>query len=104
MEVSPNVWMALRGANETWSAVENGFYAPTMCLSCDLNVLVIFDAEFVLCPSCRIVSPITDDGSGFRSTEDDKESGDKHGVGLGFKVEDLMKWHDEMARGIIPQY
>jgi hypothetical protein len=95
--------MALRGADETWSAVVNGFYAPTMCLICDLNLLVILDAEFVLCPSCRVVSPIIDDGSGFRSSEDDNESGDKHGVGLGFTVESLMRWQDEMARGIIPQ-
>jgi hypothetical protein len=66
VEISPNVWMAfLRGANETWSTVANGFYALTMCLSCDSNLLVILDAEFVLCPSCRVVSPIMDDGSGF---------------------------------------
>jgi hypothetical protein len=96
IEISPNVWMQLRGADETWEAVQVGGYAPAMCLSCNLDLLAIVDAEYVLCPSCRVVSPIMDDGSGFRS----EESAVNHGVGLGFKVEDLKRWQDELARGI----
>jgi hypothetical protein len=88
--------MQLRGADETWEAVQVGGYAPAMCLSCNLDLLAIVDAEYVLCPSCRVVSPIMDDGSGFRS----EESAVNHGVGLGFKVEDLKRWQDELARGI----
>jgi phage FluMu protein Com len=93
--------MKLRGADETWVAVQNGQYAPTVCLSCEKNLLVILDVECVLCPACRVVSPILvdDDACGYRD-KDCKPS--NHGVGLGFTVEDLLRWQDEMARGIDP--
>ena len=99
-EVSPGVWMKLRGAEETWAAVELGQYAPTICLVCDKKLLVIDDAECVLCPDCRVVSPIVmDEDSGFIDKESKQR---KSGIGLGFTVEDLMRWQDEMSRGLNP--
>jgi hypothetical protein len=48
-----------------------------------------------------VVSPILvdDDACGYRD-KDCKPS--NHDVGLGFTVEDLLRWQDQMARGIDP--
>ena len=102
LEISPGVWMSLRGADETWNAIMNGAYCPTKCLMCSLNLLCILDAEYVLCPECRVVGPIGDDEFGMRAEmlgSDIKP----HGVGLGFKPDDLMRWQSEIARGIDPR-
>lgn len=103
IEVGPGIWMGLRGASETWAAVQEGSYAPTKCLSCGLDILVILDAEFVLCPSCRVVSPILQDDNPYSSSinsssidGNDNTTAQKYGVGLGFRVEDLMRWQQEL--------
>ena len=98
VEIGPGMWMKLRGADETWVAVQNGQYAPTMCLSCYKELLVIQDAHCVLCPACRVVSPILiDEDPGFRDADVSN-----HGVGLGFTLDDLMRWQGQMAQGIDP--
>ena len=94
--------MRLRGADETWTAIMNGAYCPTTCLSCSLELLCVVDAEYVLCPECRVVGPILDDALGVRA-ELLAGNDQPHGVGLGFKPEDLMRWQSEMAQGIDPR-
>jgi hypothetical protein len=116
VEICPGVWRKLRGADETWEAVMAGDYIPTTCLDCCLSLLVIANAEMVVCPSCRVVSPILDEDSGFSVVTPCSSSPSpspsspvvstvpRHGVGLGFLVEDLMKWQNEIKRGIDPRY
>jgi len=60
IEVSPGVFANLRGSEETWNALEAGFVADVECLCCGHQLLCIADAEFVLCPDCRVVSPVCD--------------------------------------------
>ena len=78
IEVGPGEFLRLRGAAETWQAIECGFHTPCECLCCGLAMVCIHDADFVLCPTCRVVSPV----QGFCA-------GTAGGVGLGFKVGDM---------------
>jgi hypothetical protein len=102
VEIGPGVWMELRGADETWTAIMNGGYCPATCFGCSLELLCVLDAEYVLCPECRVVNPIFEDALGMRA---EFLGGDQKafGVGLGFKPDDLMRWQSEMARGIDPR-
>jgi hypothetical protein len=86
IEIFPGVWLPLRGAQETWAAVQIDFYIPSECLCCETTILFIQDAAFVLCPRCKTVGP----GCG-----DDSMAG---GVGLGFTMEELAKWQLEIER------
>jgi hypothetical protein len=89
VEISPNVWVRLRGADETWACVEQDFFMPVVCFGCASELCCIQDADFVLCPTCRVVSPM----NGIV----DAASSDG-GVGLGFTFDDLMKWQSDIVR------
>jgi hypothetical protein len=56
IEISPGVHVRLRGAAETWKAIENDYYMPTECICCESTIFCIQNADFVLCPDCRVVS------------------------------------------------
>jgi hypothetical protein len=87
IEISPGVHVRLRGAEETWKAVENDFYMPAECMCCESMIFCIQNADYVLCPDCRVVSRM----------EGTSSSG-MGGVGLGFKYEDLSKWQEDILR------
>lgn len=89
VEVSPGVHLRLRGADETWRAIQVDFYMPCECVCCTSTIFAIQDADFVLCPVCRVVSPM--DGKVFDGASDG-------GVGLGFQMEELAKWQEEIER------
>ena len=106
VEVAPGVHVRLRGADETWRSIENDFYMPTQCLPCGLTVFCIQDADFVICPDCRVVSPmmmVMMEGGEERSNYCEGKS--DGGVGLGFTMEDLAAWQEdiERQRRIIPR-
>jgi hypothetical protein len=87
IEISPGVHVRLRGASETWKAIENDFYMPAECVCCESTIFCIQNADFVLCPDCRVVSRmevVSSHGMG--------------GVGLGFKYEDLARWQDAILK------
>ena len=58
IEVAPGVFLRLRGAAETSWAIRNDFYIPIECVCCTRTILCIQDADYVLCPDCRVVGPI----------------------------------------------
>lgn len=87
IEISPGVHVRLRGADETWKAIEQDYYMPTECLCCQVTIFCIQNAEFVLCPDCRVVSRM-----------EDSSSQGMGGVGLGFKYEDLARWQADILR------
>jgi hypothetical protein len=87
IEISPGVQVRLRGADETWRAIEYDYYMPAECICCESTIFCIQDADYVLCPDCRVVSRL--EGSSSRGMG---------GVGLGFKYGDLARWQDEIAR------
>jgi len=78
IEITPGVFAVLRGAEETWQAVEEGDVIYTECICCNTPIMCISDAEYVLCPECRVVSLL--DGLSGR--------GAVAGVGLGLRAND----------------
>lgn len=81
--IAPGVTARLRGAKETWACIEQDAFLPTQCFCCEAEICCIMDASYVLCPACKVVSPL----------ENGVEEG---GVGLGFTFEDLQKWQYEI--------
>jgi hypothetical protein len=88
IEVAPGVQVVLRGSQETWEAIKDDFYMPCHCIGCDTSLFVIQDAAYVLCPQCYSIVPL------------DGEFIDRavSGVGMGFVIEDLMQWQQEILR------
>jgi hypothetical protein len=98
IEISPGVNVRLRGADETWDCIGRDFFMPCTCLGCSQELCCIQDATFVLCPACRVVSPM-DNNTSCCSEETNETfsctaTGSQHqgGVGLGFTFDNLMKW------------
>jgi hypothetical protein len=87
IEISPGVHVRLRGADETWKAIENDFYMPAECICCESTIFCIQNADYILCPDCRVVSRM-----------EDLSSHGMGGVGLGFKYEDLARWQEAILR------
>lgn len=79
IEVAPGEFLRLRGAAETSQAIQNDFYIPAECVCCNQTILCIQDADYVLCPDCRVVVPLR--------PVDERNNG---GVGLGCKPEDIF--------------
>jgi hypothetical protein len=90
IEISPGVHVRLRGADETWKAIANDFYMPAECICCESMIFCIQNADYVLCPDCRVVSRMENPSS--------CGAGDIGGVGLGFKYEDLARWQEDILR------
>lgn len=88
VHVAPGLSLRLRGAAETKEAIDHDFFLPTMCLSCQLDLYCIQDANYVVCPRCRVVTPM-----------DDMVQGYDGGVGLGFTHDDLCRRQCEILYG-----
>lgn len=89
VNITATLQMRLRGARETWQCVENDFYIPATCPCCATDMFCIMDANYFLCPLCRVVSPL-------QGGADEEYDG---GVGLAFTVTDLQQWqHEILAR------
>lgn len=86
IEIAPGVSARLRGAQETMNCIANDFYLPTTCFACDTNLFCIMDADYVLCPLCKVVSPVSEKG--------DTDGG----IGLGFTFDDLQHYTAEILR------
>jgi hypothetical protein len=84
IEVAPGQYMRLRGAEETWKAIQDDFYVPCSCVICELTLFCIQDATYVLCPKCQVVNPL------------EKIDGYDGGVGLGFTIEELAEWQNDI--------
>ena len=93
IEIAPGVTTRLRGAQETWQCVENDYYTPTTCYGCNSDICCILDASFVLCPSCKVVSPLLLLVGNNAQQGQPPQGG---GVGLGFTMENLRQWQHEI--------
>jgi hypothetical protein len=58
VEVSPGEFMSLRGAAETAEAIESGLSKTVFSWCCGVGLLCVPDCQFVICPDCRIMSPV----------------------------------------------
>lgn len=86
IEIAPGEYMRLRGAQETWKAIQDDFYIPCSCICCDLTLFCIQDATYVLCPVCQVVSSM------------EQIDGYNGGVGLGFTMDELAQWQNEILQ------
>jgi hypothetical protein len=76
LEVAPGLEVKLRGSSETRRAIKNWKIIQVQCLECSVQLHCIEDAEFLLCPHCRCVSPLSMVG---------QVKTNANGVGLGFQ-------------------
>jgi hypothetical protein len=53
------------------------------------TLLVIQDARYVLCPSCKVVGPVEREPG---QEGEEEQEGVGGGVGLGFTHDDLISW------------
>lgn len=85
VEIFPGVFESLRGAAETWKAIELDYFMPIECVTCSSDIFCIQDSRYVLCPNCRCVGPMQNDAEAI-------------GVGLGFTYEQLSSWQGDILR------
>ena len=94
--IAPGVNARLRGADETWQCIERDFYLPVVCFACTLEMCCIQDADYVICPMCRVVSPLDGGHAASPHVSNDLREQREQTVGLGFTFEDLCKWQSEI--------
>jgi hypothetical protein len=58
IEVSPGHFMELRGSSETMQALEGGYAVTVTCVQCQIRIKCVPDCELVICPDCRVMSPL----------------------------------------------
>uniref|UniRef100_A0A7S3L049 Uncharacterized protein n=1 Tax=Amphora coffeiformis TaxID=265554 RepID=A0A7S3L049_9STRA len=90
IDIAPGVRARLRGFDETKACVGRDFFLPCLCFSCATNLFCIMDANYVVCPVCRVVSPL----------EGGADLDYQGGVGLGFTSDDLVTWQADFRRNI----
>jgi hypothetical protein len=83
MEVSPGYYLRIRGAAETECAIQQGRVRPTVCSSCTCQLYCTMVAEYVICPTCREISPV--------DFKHNNSLGQIGGVGLGLTPENLKQ-------------
>ena len=96
VEISPGVTAILRSKDETMEAIRNDFFLPVACFGCSLDLFCIADAQYVICPQCRVVSPLLETVMEHEQ-EGDETHEQKHskrggggGLGLGVSFESLV--------------
>lgn len=58
VEVTPGHFMPLRGSEETMRAIESGRAHVVECMACGAVLTCVPDCELVICPDCRVLSPV----------------------------------------------
>lgn len=75
VEISPGVFLPLHGSEETIQEMESGSLITAICFCCAQRLSCVSLASYVLCPCCRVISPLESSNSG--------------GVGLGLFDKDI---------------
>jgi hypothetical protein len=93
IEVSPGVYLPLRGSKETWEALLEGRVVVTMCSCCQEELSCIEDAQLVVCSDCWVISPVDQSIAGI-SLEDNEADEECYSssVGLGIKASEIGEW------------
>jgi hypothetical protein len=58
IQVSDGVYMTLRGSKETQAAYDHGLCIEATCFVCDISLACVPDCDAVVCPQCRMISPV----------------------------------------------
>jgi hypothetical protein len=98
VEVAPGEYMTLRGSDETLRAIEMGYARIVTCFACSASLACVPDCNLVICPDCRVISPVcaeqddrkmaqrNDDSWEGNGTYFQEASSPRGGVGLGLKM------------------
>jgi hypothetical protein len=105
LEVMPGVFLPLHGSEETYHALREDRLCATYCLACETPLFCVEYAAQVLCPNCRVVSPVFTHeerrgrrGSGGHGAPLQEDCG----VGLGMTVDEYDRvWAEEEERRAI---
>lgn len=88
--IAPGVTAPLRGAQETTQAVRQDFITNVACWGCQQEVYCIADCRWAVCPGCRTISPLEDNGLTSRR---------QWGLGLGLTPQCLETMrYEELSR------
>lgn len=90
IDVCPGFRLRLRGAEETWQAIQMGQIEVIDCSSCCTALCCIYDVSYVLCPSCRSITPLS-----VTTTEDNPippSNEEADSLGLGVRADALFWW------------
>ncbi|CAB9518728.1 expressed unknown protein [Seminavis robusta] len=91
VDIAPGVQAPLRGTQETYKAVSKDYYANVSCFGCSMELCCIADVSYVVCPECKVISPL--EGILFEGKETQR-----HGLGLGFSYESLFQMQVEIMK------
>lgn len=80
IQVTPQLELPLHGSEETLRAMQEGAIQSGECASCNSRNVCVSNASFVLCPICRVISPLGKEGGG---------------VGLGLLRDEYLAWELE---------
>jgi hypothetical protein len=99
LEVSPGIFLPLHGSEETYSALRSDRLCATYCLACETPLFCVEYAAQVLCPACRVVSPVFTHEAPRRSSDDYYAHNSPAGVGLGMTVDEYDRtWAEAEER------
>jgi len=82
----------LRNTQETVQAVAKDYYSNISCYGCSMELCCIADVSYVLCPDCKIVSPMGDE------TLFEGKPVQRYGLGMGFTYESLFRMQVEIMQ------
>jgi hypothetical protein len=119
--VAPGVKLPLRGTQETMAALRRLFggddddgssssvrkrrsdFAAAQCWTCEAYLCCLRDAEYVLCPRCRVVSPLHvvpsayDEAGGLDDGAEEESAAPRRGVALGFTDTEWLQWRQQVS-------
>jgi hypothetical protein len=93
VEVFPGVFLPVHGRSETLISMQQGQLQRCTCLVCAQTIMCVPQASYILCPDCRVVSPV-DTSSDIKKVLYGPHEG---GVGLGMSCPEFDRW--EQANG-----
>ena len=94
LELAPGLFMHLMGTDETMKAIHSGDITITSCVCCAIDIYCSLEVEYILCPDCRVVSPVDQ----LDSNNVEKEPKNGGLVGLGVKTEMLINMMEKAGR------
>ena len=101
IEIAPGLRVRLRGAEETMNAIASDRLATEFCTCCQELLHCVRDADYVLCPNCKVVSPLMENSySGQQQHRQEGGGGGQNvvgSVGLGMKHDDLCAYRAEIG-------
>ena len=89
IEVYPGCSLPLTGTEETWTAINNGYFNIAQCIGCQEDLGCVVKASFVVCSCCTTISPVESDSPIDLSTHTSSSTTEL--VGMGIKTSDIQE-------------